>query len=218
MEEIFQQPADIKEKFSRKAIKALVILLELLAVGLVIYLILAPIYPALKYRWARSQKPVDDKAYQNALTTAEDTVKIINKLPENENYVDRIIITKIGVNSPIIRSIDSNYALARGAWLSPENALPGENNNVVISGHRFKYLPPNNLTFYLLDKLKKGDIISVIWDRKYYYYQVKETKIVLPTDIYILDPTTKPILTLYTCTPIFSEAKRLVVVSELIDK
>ena len=78
-------------------------------------------------------------------------------------------------------------------------------------------MPPNNLTFYLFDKLEIGDIVSVLWKEKNYYYKIKETKIVKPTDLSILEPTKKSILTMFTCDPIYSQKNRLVIVSELIN-
>jgi sortase A len=106
--------------------------------------------------------------------------------------------------------------LSQGAWRLPETSTPDLGSNTVISGHRYKYLPPNNLTFYLLDKLAAGDIINVVWKNKEYDYRVRESKIVPPTQISILDPTEEPILTLFTCDPIFSEKNRLVVTADLI--
>jgi LPXTG-site transpeptidase (sortase) family protein len=88
---------------------------------------------------------------------------------------------------------------------------------MILTGHRFKYLPPSNLTFYLFHKLEEGDIASVIWDNKLYYYRIKEIKTVSGEDTSILKQTKTPILTIYTCDPIYSTKNRLVVISELID-
>jgi sortase A len=96
----------------------------------------------------------------------------------------------------------------------PDSSTPDQGGNTVITGHRFKYLPPNNLTFYLFDKLAAGDIISVIWHEQEYYYRIKETKIVDKTETSILNQTREPILTLFTCHPIYSEENRLVVIAE----
>jgi sortase A len=71
-------------------------------------------------------------------------------------------------------------------------------------------------TFYHLDKLKIGDQIIVRWREKDYLYIVRETKIVDPSEISILNPTEKPTLTLFTCHPIYTTKSRLVVVGDLI--
>lgn len=199
----------------KKAIRALAIGLELLAVALIVYLVVMPLYPSLKYNFTRKLQAIDDRVFQDASTTIETTNKIINRLPKN-GYTNRIIIEKIGVEAPIIRSVDSKYALSRGAWMSPDKAYPGQKGNVVISGHRFKYLPPNNLTFYLLDKLVAGDMISIYWNNKVYAYKVNGSKVVLPTDLSVLASSDKATLTLYTCTPIFSEKYRLIITADLV--
>jgi sortase A len=84
----------------------------------------------------------------------------------------------------------------------------------VIAGHRWKYLPPNNTTFYLLDKVKIGDTLSVTWQNKKYVYIVKDIKIVDSNDTTLLQPTKTPTLTVYTCTPIYSTKHRLVLIAE----
>ncbi len=130
---------------------------------------------------------------------------------------NRIVIAKIGVNAPIIESTNGDSALSQGAWRIPESSTPDKIGNTVITGHRFKYLPASNLTFYLFHKLEKGDIVSIIWQKKNYYYKINEIKIVNPKDLSILEKTEKSILTLFTCNPIYSQKNRLVVIGELIE-
>ena len=203
-----------KNKLIKKAIKALAVLLELLAVSLIIYLIFAPVYPIVKYYFQNRLAPANGQVFASAAATIRLANEIIKQPPKNE-YANRLVIAKIGVNAPIIKSLNADYALSRGIWLSAANSSPGENGNAVMSGHRFKYLPPNNLTLYLLDKLKKGDIISAYWNKKVFHYQVTESKIVEPTNLSILEQTKKPIITLYTCEPVFSQKNSLVVIAEL---
>ncbi|MEA2065456.1 MAG: sortase [Patescibacteria group bacterium] len=222
---------------NKKIIKALVVVLEFLAIGILIYLIVLPFYPTVKYKLSQQGKSarVD---WQNFETVKQKTEEMIsNSLPISENtqrqeervgqsanlpkaeYDDssnRVIITKIGVNAPIIDSDNENYGLSRGVWRIPTSSTPDKIGNTVITGHRFKYLPPSNLTFYLFDKLKIGDIVSIIWQKKDYYYKIKEIKTVNPQDLSILKKTEKPILTLFTCDPIYSQKNRLVIIGELI--
>jgi sortase A len=130
--------------------------------------------------------------------------------------LDRLIIPKIGVDIPIIESTNEEYGLSRGTWRIPDSSTPDKGGNTVLTGHRFKYLPPSNLTFYLFHKLEKGDIASVLWKGKTYYYRVKEKKIIPANDISILDKTDGSILTMFTCDPIYSTKNRLVIKGELI--
>jgi len=200
-----------------KLIKALVIALELLAMAIFIYLLILPLWPAIVYKFSKPDQKVD---WQNSIAIKEQTSLIINHLPEESNSlsVNRIIIPKISVNASIIESKEEEYALNRGSWRLPESSTPEKGGNTVITGHRFKYLPPSNLTFYLLDKLIIGDIISVIWQGQEFLYRAKEIKIVSKNDLSVLDQSSDSILTLFTCDPIYSQKNRLVIIGELIEK
>jgi len=206
----------MKLLIKRRLLKTLVIMLEFLAIALVAFLVISPLLPNLEYGLAE-QSTINQAKWQDLSEMKKQTVQLINHLPKNASIskVNRVIIPKIGVNSPIIESPDARYALNRGAWRTPISSTPDKGGNMVLSGHRYKYLPPNNLTFYLLDKLVVGDVISVEWQQKDYYYWVKKTKIVEPTDVSILNPTATTTLTVYTCDPIYSQKHRLVVIAEL---
>lgn len=191
--------------------------LEGIGLALLLYLILLPLYPAVRYKLASQGQAQSD--WQSLEVVKKQTEEVANHLSTAEFAVspNRVIISKIGVNAPIIESTSEAYALSRGAWLLPNTSTPAKGGNTVISGHRFKYLPPNNLTFYLFHKLVKGDIVSVLWQNKEYYYKIKEIKVVKPTDLSILAPTAKPTLTLFTCDPIYSTENRLVIIAEPIE-
>lgn len=127
----------------------------------------------------------------------------------------RLFIKKIGVSVPIVEGKDAG-ALLYGAWRYPGTSRPHKGSNTVIFGHRFRYLPPNNTTFYHLNKLAIGDAFGVQWLGKTYNYKVTETKIIQPNDFSVVQPTEKPRITLITCAPLFSTKERLVVVGELV--
>ncbi len=200
----------------KNIIKFLVFGLEFLAVGLIIYLITLPLYPKLIYQMKDNETAQTDA--QSVDKAKEKVAEFKNSFPEAEYAVspNRLIIHKIGVNAPIVESQNSDYGLSKGSWRVPESSTPDKGGNTVITGHRFKYLPPNNLTFYLLDKLAPGDVISVIWDKKDYFYRVRDSKVVPSTELSILDETKDPIITLYTCDPIYSTENRLVVIADLV--
>ncbi|MFA6271900.1 MAG: class E sortase [Patescibacteria group bacterium] len=152
----------------------------------------------------------------------DDSKELVSGLPLSadkqisEDYSgNRLIIPKIGVNAKVVEG-ENDQALLRGAWRMPQTSTPDKGGNTVITGHRFRFRPPNNTTFYLLDKLEQGDKIAVVWEGKEYYYRVIETKVVTPDQVEVINATNDPILTLFTCTPLFTSQKRLVVISELI--
>lgn len=199
-------------------LKALALTLEFLAIGLVIYLVALPVWPALEYKYFYQDKTSADD-FRDIKKVARQTERIINHLPKSQKNIsaNRLIITKIGVNAPIVEADKADDGLNKGAWRIPESSTPDKGGNMVITGHRFKYLPPNNLTFFLFDKLAKDDLVSIIWREKNYFYKIKETKIIKADDLSILESTAGPRLTLYTCDPIYSQENRLAVISELIE-
>lgn len=205
-----------------KLLKTLVFLLEFLTIALLAYLIFFPYYPKLKYQI--SSKQYDPGVFKDPEQVKQQVAKIRqdNTLDNAQVFViqqpvsdHRLIITKIGVNAPIIESA-SESALNYGSWHWPDSSTPDLGGNTIITGHRFKYLPPNNLTFYLFDKLELDDLVTVVWEGQEYYYQIHRIKVVDEHDLSILEPSDKPILTLFTCHPIFSTNQRLVVIADLI--
>jgi LPXTG-site transpeptidase (sortase) family protein len=191
------------------------------AVGilLILYLLVSPFIPSLFYDFDKSANIQKEEKYRDPSFIANKTLSELEKLPKNGLLTgNRIIIAKIGVNAPIIESNNEAYGLNKGAWRMPDSSTPDKNGNTIITGHRFKYLPPNNLTFYLLDKLENGDIITIVWDKNIYYYKVKEKKIVNDDNLTILKQTKDNILTLFTCDPIFSQKHRLVIISDIYGK
>jgi LPXTG-site transpeptidase (sortase) family protein len=66
-----------------------------------------------------------------------------------------------------------------------------------------------------LDKLEVGDTVSVLWNGKVYAYVVDASKVVPPTEVSVLNPSKTKILTLFTCTPVFTTKERLVVTARL---
>lgn len=106
--------------------------------------------------------------------------------------------------------------LKRGPGHYPSTSQPGQGGNFAISGHRTTYGAP----FYHLDQLSSGDEVHVVDRRnREWTYVVKQARIVAPTDVWVLedDPLDSgvPTMTLTTCHPRFSAAKRLVVFAEL---
>jgi sortase A len=107
-------------------------------------------------------------------------------------------------------------ALKAGPGHYPGTALPGEDGNFAVAGHRTTYGAP----FFHLDDLVAGDEIHVT-DRqgRQHVYEVRETAVVTPGDTWVIEPdpleSGAPTMTLTTCHPRFSAAQRLVVFAEL---
>jgi sortase A len=78
----------------------------------------------------------------------------------------------------------------------PGTALPGKTGNVGIAGHRDTFFRP-------LAEVRPDDLITLHEDGVTYKYAVESVRIVDPSDVQVLDPSTKPVLTLVTCYPFY---------------
>jgi sortase A len=142
--------------------------------------------------------------WESGLNTAGDSK------PNLGEGIAVIQIPKIGVNSVVVEGVEVED-LKKGPGHYPETALPGQLGNVVVSGHRTTYGAP----FYRLDELEEGDEIVVFDATGPFRYRVAETKVVEPTQISVIAPSSDARLTLTTCHPRFSARQRLIVVAML---
>lgn len=106
----------------------------------------------------------------------------------------------------------SRKDLKNGVGHMPSTPLPGQPGNSVFSGHRTTYGAP----FHEFDELDPGDIIEVETGIGIHRYEVRETMIVRPTEVWVTQPRDGAWITLTTCNPKFSSRERLVVVAELV--
>jgi len=119
-------------------------------------------------------------------------------------------IPRLGVDKTVVEGVKLGD-LKRGPGHYPATPLPGQPGNAAVAGHRTTYGAP----FYNLDELETGDEILVTTRQGRFRYEVTESKVVSPSEVSVLDPTTDNRLTLTTCHPRFSASKRLVVVAAL---
>ncbi len=179
-------------------------------------IILYPFFPILSYNLRPPSKPV--YPYASRLEQLPDPANsngTFQELPQSSDKPkpegNRLVIPKIGVDIPIVEG-SNEHALLRGAWRIPGTSDDPAKSNMVLSAHRFQYRPPSSRTFYLLDKLAPGDVFIVYWNDTEYDYRITDRKVVSPSAVEILSASAEPTMTLFTCTPLFSTAKRLVVV------
>jgi sortase A len=127
-----------------------------------------------------------------------------------------LLIPKIGVDGLVYESEDP-VVLNYGIWRRPQTSTPDRGGNTVFVAHRYLYTTGIN-TFYHLPKMEVGDQFFVYWQQKQYTYEVFTVDTVLPTEIEIEENTEEPIVTLYTCTPLWTSEYRLVVRARLIEE
>jgi sortase A len=112
--------------------------------------------------------------------------------------------------------------LRKGPGHYPGTALPGEKGNFVVSGHRTTYSAPFNRA----DELHDGDRILVDTRAGQFIYKVTGKKVVSPGQVDVTSPVpfhpgqspARRLITLTTCHPKFSAAKRLIIFGELVEE
>jgi sortase A len=117
-----------------------------------------------------------------------------------------IQIPKIGLLHPIFEGITLTV-INHGPGHWPGSAMPCQAGNTVFPGHRVTHTHP----FLNLDLLSPGDQIVFHMPGRDCVYKVTGTQIVLPSALYVTDPTRSPTVTLIACNPKHSAAQRIVV-------
>lgn len=161
---------------------------------------------------------INSSPYENASKQTKSKEPITNNEVTKQDG-NRLIIPKIGVNAKIIdgKNIDV-IGRNQGVWRETPAIDPEVPGNIVLAGHRFIYTITHGGYFYNLTELKNNEILYVKWNDKVYSYKIINTRTVLPSQVEIRDPD--PLipnkLTLYTCYPLGSTAKRFVVEAKLL--
>jgi sortase A len=121
-------------------------------------------------------------------------------------------ISEIGIYGKIYEGEGAD-TMNKGIWHRPHTSTPDVGGNTVLVAHRHLYTSGPD-TFYHLPKLQKGSKITLYWQQKKYSYVVVDTRIVEPDESHIEKNTFEHQLTLYTCTPLWTSAKRFVVTAK----
>jgi sortase A len=109
------------------------------------------------------------------------------------DVLGRIEIPRLGVKVAILEGTTSQ-TLRLGVGHIEGTALPGENGNIGIAGHRDTY-------FRALKDIRTNDEIQIQTATGLSRFAVDSVEIVDPGDIGVLAPSAGPALTLVTCYP-----------------
>ena len=115
------------------------------------------------------------------------------RTPAPGETVGRIEIPRLRVSAIIKVGIDAR-TLQLAVGHIPGTALPGDDGNVGLAAHRDTF-------FRRLRDIETDDEIRLTTPEGSYTYRVARTDIVQPRDVWVLDPTDYPALTLVTCYP-----------------
>ena len=151
-----------------------------------------------------TDKYLTDEIYQKMLRVKKSEV------------MARINIPKINIKLPIYHGT-SDEVLANGIGHLQTSSLPigGENTRAILSGHRGMAEAD---MFTRLDELGVGDLIFIEVLNEKLAYAVTDTQVILPEETETLDIVAgEDMLTLVTCTPIYTNTHRLIVNAKRID-
>jgi len=113
--------------------------------------------------------------------------------PAPGTWVARLEVPSVRVATTVLEGTDDG-TLSRGSGHIEDTPFPGQTGNVGIAGHR-------DTVFRPLRHLHLGDEMKLTTADRVYHYKISKTLIVTPDDVYVLDPTEQPTLTLVTCYP-----------------
>jgi len=124
--------------------------------------------------------------------------------------VGRVQIPAIGLSEVVVAG-SQPADLRKGPGFYDDIGLPGVPGTAAIAGHRTTYGAP----FRNVDDLRRGDEIRVRMPYGTFVYAVERTRIVQPSDTWVLDRRSFDRLVLTACHPLFSAAQRIVVFARL---
>jgi len=104
-------------------------------------------------------------------------------------------IPKIDVEVPVLEGTD-DLVLNRGVGHVPGTANPGEKGNIAIAGHRDGF-------FRGLKDVVLGDKIELVTMQGTETFVIDRIVIVEPTEVSVLQPRSRPSVTLITCYPFY---------------
>jgi sortase A len=142
-----------------------------------------------------------------------DLVSAVTPLPvptQGPEQATRIQIPAIDVDAPVVEG-DDWETLKQGAGHHVGSANPGERGNCVISAHNDIF----GEIFRDLPDLSLGDEVIVHTASRAHRYVVTQKRVIEPTEVDVMEPTSSPVLTLVSCYPYGIDTHRIVVVAEL---
>ncbi|MFA5746709.1 MAG: sortase [Candidatus Paceibacterota bacterium] len=173
----------------------------------------------------RDPAPVPADSVIVSAATSGRTGSISAVGPKIENVVqkeDSLIIEKIGVEAPLVRSPsdsaeDIGKSLKKGVMIYPTSDLPSESGVTVVLGHTAPDSWPK-INYYgifnRVNELQKGDEIKIYFQGREYIYAVNRQFLVNPgTDLVPSDDLTNSenVLFLSTCWPPNSGTSRIII-------
>lgn len=132
------------------------------------------------------------QAYQQAKLENASPTQIPPVLVEG-GVIGQIQVPRLHLQAIVVQG-SSHTILRRAVGHIPETALPGEQGNVALAGHRDTFFRP-------LRNIRLGDAITLKTPGGDFQYRVESTEVVAATEVGVLAASTGRTLTLITCFP-----------------
>jgi sortase A len=119
-------------------------------------------------------------------------------LPPNvgsDGLIGRIAIPRLGLSAVVIEG-STALILRRAVGHIVGTGFAGQAGNIGLAAHRDTFFRP-------LRNIKLDDIVILTTLRGEYRYSVLSTRVVSPSDVAVLNPDGREILTLVTCYPFY---------------
>jgi LPXTG-site transpeptidase (sortase) family protein len=191
-----------KIRFPKISLRLFNNFLSIIIAVLALYIIGLPFLPQIGW-WVKHDSPV-----KSIVSSRQDTASpsVRQAIAEDKLFIPHLELEELIYGG-------GKASLSKGVWRVAHTSTPDKGGNTVLVGHRFTYKQPNGV-FYHLDKVQKDDPITLHWQGKAYEYTVVETKVVPATEVSVENNTEETQLTIYTCTPLWSVANRLVIIAK----
>jgi sortase A len=127
--------------------------------------------------------------------------------------VGMLEVPRLNLTTPVVEG-DDDTTLKRAVGHLPDTPFPWQEGNSAFAGHRDGLFRP-------LKDIEVGDEIRFRTSRAELRYRVTATSVVMPDDLSVLEPRSRPSLTLITCYPftyVGNAPKRFVIHAERLAK
>ena len=141
-------------------------------------------------------------AYQAEIAAALETLRTLPREAEPRSApgslrtgepVGSLQIVRVGLSGVVVEG-DTDAVLDRAIGHLPDTPLPWHFGNTALAAHRDALFRP-------LRDVRLGDVLRLKTPYGDFDYQVRETLIVKPQDVWVIDPTPRSMLTLISCYP-----------------
>jgi sortase A len=167
--------------------------------------------PASRARAAGGAEPAAAESSRARAARLAVAARAFARSRRDGDAVAELRIARIGLRAVVVRGT-APADLREGPGLLDGTPLPGEHGTTAIAGHRTTYGAP----FRHLDALRRGDAIGLRLAYGTFRYAVEATRIVDPGDLSVLRRVHHDRLVLSACHPVFSAARRIVVLARLV--